>query len=114
MLWSLHGERLDAGCGEMHFKPKKLYLNYVQKSSGQSMISERANRLREGSLAPDNITNKTSSSCVQVQNSISSQITMMSNNLGLFSQFVGLLILITIMEIVGIVMAFIYRNEVGS
>ena len=39
---------------------------------------------------------------------------MMSNNLGLFSQFAGLLILITIMEIVGIVMAFIYRNEVGS
>ena len=64
--------------------------------------------------AAANVTNETSLSCVQVQISITSQITMVSNNLSLFSQFAGLLILITIMEIVGIVMAVVYRNEVGS
>ena len=37
---------------------------------------------------------------------------MMSNNFA-FSQFAALLIIITIMEIVGVVMAIIYRNEVS-
>ena len=84
-------------------------------------VYERDNRHGNCGIGPNRVlcpppppTNKTNEACSSYLSAKQYSITkqMMSNNSNRFSQFAALLIIITIMEIVGVVMAVIYRNEV--